>query len=214
MKNQLVVLVILFLLQTNETNAQGTTFISNIGLPSTGSMAVGSNSWLGLRFFTGTNSGGYLFQSIQLSVSGATGNPHDFAVAVRDYENRLPGASLQPLTGPDPFGGGVFTYTSSGFNLSPSTAYFIVVSSSTSTAVGAFNVNVAANSDYVAPDGWQLGPYSVVSGNGSLWQPGGSLFQLALDATSVPEPAPLTLFGFAGLLFGANFWYRRIFSSE
>jgi hypothetical protein len=40
------------------TQAQGTTYLSNLGEPSTGSLAVGSDSWLAVSFGTGTNVGG------------------------------------------------------------------------------------------------------------------------------------------------------------
>jgi hypothetical protein len=61
--------------------AQGTmTYLSNLGQPTVGTNAVGSDSWLAAGFYTGTNAGGYLLDSIQLGMANASGNPTNFTV--------------------------------------------------------------------------------------------------------------------------------------
>src|ERR1035441_1891498 len=58
--------------------AQGTTYLSNLDQSSVGSLAVGSNSWVAVGIYTGTNPGGYVLNSIQLAMTDASGNPSGF----------------------------------------------------------------------------------------------------------------------------------------
>ena len=55
--------------------AQGTLYVSSLGLTSSGGLPVGSDSWLATDISTGTNAGGYLLDSFQLALAGATGSP-------------------------------------------------------------------------------------------------------------------------------------------
>jgi hypothetical protein len=64
--------------QTGE--AQGTTYLSNLGGTSSGSTAVGSDSWLAVSFHTGNNPGGYFLDSFQLGINDETGTPSGFTV--------------------------------------------------------------------------------------------------------------------------------------
>jgi hypothetical protein len=67
-----------------------TAYLSNLGQSSTGSLAVGSDSWLAASFGTGTNEGGYELNSIQLAMTDASGNPSGFTVMI--YTNGESGA--------------------------------------------------------------------------------------------------------------------------
>src|ERR1039458_2607755 len=61
--------------------AQGTTtYLSNLGQASAGSLAVGSDSWLAEAFRTGADAGGYVLDSVQLSLADASGSPSGFTV--------------------------------------------------------------------------------------------------------------------------------------
>src|SRR5580658_6260295 len=63
--------------------AQGTlTYLSNLGQPSTGGVAVGSDSWLAMPFATGPDTSGYLLDSVQLAMADPYGNPSGFTVMV------------------------------------------------------------------------------------------------------------------------------------
>ena len=69
MKNLIIngVIVLVFgFLAPQITQAQGTIYLSNLDQPSTGSLAVGSDSWIGVPFLTGNNVGGYVLNSFQL----------------------------------------------------------------------------------------------------------------------------------------------------
>lgn len=108
--------------------AQGTLYLSNLGVPSGGSNAIGSDSWLAAPFLTGTNSGGYDLNSIQLLMDAASGSPSGFRVSLYsdNSSSGSPESSLGSLSGSDPASGGIFTYTTSGLSLSPSTWYYKV----------------------------------------------------------------------------------------
>ena len=82
-------IIAFLLLAARVASAQGTTtFLSNIGQPSSGSLAVGSDSWLAAGFVTGTDASGYLLDSIQLGLASSTGSPSDFTVML--YTQRRP----------------------------------------------------------------------------------------------------------------------------
>src|SRR5208282_2129273 len=111
------------------------------------------------------------------------------------------------LVGSDPSAGGIFTYTANGLTLSPSTDYFIVLTAATPVAEGAYDWS-AANS-FTESNQWQLNDAYFSSPDGSGWtgHARGDVFQLAINATVVPEPATLTLAGLG--LACLCFWRRR-----
>lgn len=77
--------------------AQGTVYVSSLGLTSTGSASVGSDSWLALGFWAGTNAGGF------------TAMIYDAAAVVGGAP---PGSSLGTLSGSlDPVLAGIYTYS-------------------------------------------------------------------------------------------------------
>src|ERR1017187_4058000 len=83
--------------------AQGTLYISNLGLTSSGSSPVGNDSWLAADFGTGTNAGGYLLNSFQLALADASGNPSGFTAMLYTLggsgPSPGPGSSLGTLNG-------------------------------------------------------------------------------------------------------------------
>jgi len=133
----------------------------------------------------------------------ASGAPSLFTVTLYSAQAGpiadLPGSSLGILNGSsDPVTSGIYNYTASGLALSPSTAYFVVLTSGTSVSTGfyAWSVN---NSPPVTSGGWG-GDYALNSSDGSSWQATFSDPQLSLTATAVPEPDTLSLLALAGLL--------------
>jgi hypothetical protein len=170
---------------------------------------VASDAWIAQSFGTGTNSGGYILNSVQLLTETASGNPSGFAVSIYDYVGGFVRASsLGSLSSSDPAAGGIFTYTVSGITLLPSTLYYVVVTSATPSIQGVYNWGIA-NGPTSNDNGWiNTGVYAF-SINGSNWNPGrGSVFQLAINATPIPEP-PATSFLFLGS--GALIYARRKF---
>jgi hypothetical protein len=195
------------------TQAQGTIYMSNLGLPSAGSVAVGSDSWLGVAFRTGTNASGYTLNSIQLRMADASGNPSGFTALLYGNGN-IPagnslGSSLGVLIGStDPAIGGIFTYAPpSNLTLLPHTFYSIVLTAGTAVANGAYEWSYAGTYSYNLNDGWDAGGGLWTSSNGSSWNsPTLGDLQYAINATVVPEPGVLSLLGLGGLLLALRRW--------
>jgi len=192
---------------------QGTVYVSNLGQPSVGSGAVGSDSWLAAEISTGGNPGGYVFDSLQLAMTPATGNPSDFMVQLYTSGGGVgaivPENSFATLTGSsDPATAGLYTYTVSGLTLPPSQIYFVVVTAGTPIASGAYAWSYENTSPATSSGGWGGGGYLQAS-DGIHWNfLGASVGQLQFDvtATAVPEPDTLVLMGLPGVLFFA--WLR------
>lgn len=190
--------------------AQGTVYLSNLGQASGSSVAVGSNSWLAAIFFTGTNAGGYVLNSIQLVMTDASGSPSGFTVMLYTSEAiaPIPQTNLGTLDGSaDPVTVGTYTYTDdSNLILPPHTPYFIVLTAGTAVANGSYYWSLANALSYNSSDDWfHVAGYDS-SSNGSTWLNNSGAPQFAVTATPVPEPSTLCLFALGGLGF---LWHHR-----
>ena len=186
------------------TRAQGTTYLSNLGATPTGSIATGSDFWVAVQFVSGTNSGGYALDSIQLAMVEASGTPGGFSVMLYSDAGIIgprPGTILATLTGsPNPSTAGVYIYDApADLILSPGTPYDIVLTSGTPVPDGAYQWSETSTFSYSLSDGWN-GIFSNHSADGSSWRPGpGGCPLFAIDASPVPEPCVLAIFGLGGL---------------
>jgi hypothetical protein len=196
-----IILFVVGLFATRLTPAQGTLYVSNLGQTPIGSAAIGSDSWIAQRIITGTDASGYILNSIQLLMDAASGSPGGFNVSIYSSLGGEPHNNLGSLIGSDPSAGGIFTYNASGITLLPSadsspTFYFVVVTTATPVAQGAYDWS-AANSFTEGSGGWCIDDGYFTSANGSSWTLIGrqDVFQLAINATAVPEPATLSLAG-------------------
>jgi hypothetical protein len=211
----LIIVALISLVAPQITQGQGTTYVSNLGAPSTGTLPVGTDSWLAADFITGTNAGGYLLNYVQLAIADASGNPSGFtAMLSRQSSNptaTLPGPSLGSLSGSlSPVTADTYLYTPAlNMTLLPSTPYFIVLTAATPLANGAYEWNITStiSGGY---NNYHWGNQNGVwfdSSDGSHWGAhGGIQPQFALNATPVPEPAVLGLL----VLGGSSFlWPRR-----
>jgi PEP-CTERM motif len=187
--------------------AQGTVYVSNLEQPSTGSDPAASDSWVAAGFQTGTNVGGYALDSIQLAMLDDSGTPNNFMVMIYGNKNDLtisPGSSLATLDGPvNPSTPGSYTYIPpSNFMLSPSTVYFIVLTSGTMVGNGAYNWSHAVANSYNPTGGWFSLGGGWTSNDGSSWNGSAAAFsQFAITATTIPEPGILFLLGLGALAF-------------
>jgi hypothetical protein len=215
--NGLVVLVVGVFVQ-QATQAQGTTYMSNLGQPSIGSEAVGSDSWLAAGFTTGNNARGYVLNSVQLAMTDASGNPSGFTAMIYSNggapEGVSPGSSLGTLVASaDPATAGIYTYTpAANFTLSPITFYFIVLTAGTAVANGSYAWSVTGTpSNYNNRWGDE---FFYQSSNGTSWGYNPNTYpqfaiiypQFALNATPIPEPRMCGLSILSGLLF---IWRHR-----
>src|ERR1035437_3956945 len=153
------------------TQAQAsTTYLSNLDQPSSGSLPVGSNSWLAIEIITGGNRAGYSLDSIQLAMTDASGNPRGFTAML--CSNALiafgPGPVLCTLNGSlTPVSSGIYTYTpSSSLTLKGNSPYFIVVTAGTALADGAYGWSLAGAPPYNPVSGWGEGGGIVYSTDG------------------------------------------------
>ena len=201
-KTILTILSVIGLLRPPMARAQDTIYVTNLGQTPTGSEAIGNDSWLAQVFGTGTNSGGYVLNSVQLLVDTSLGSPGGFSVSIHNttaYPN-LVGGSVGSLSGVDPFAGGVFTYTTSGITLLPNNFYFVVVTAATPTSQGTFNWSITR--DTLPFSGWsilnsspRLSRFRSTDGENWIFEDRQNVFQLAIYATPVPEPATDALLG-------------------
>ena len=185
--------------------AQGTLYVSSLGLTSSGSSSVGSDSWLAADFWTGTNAGGYSLNSFQLALADASGNPSGFTAMLYTEVGDaapLPGSSLGTLNGSlSPVTGGIYTYSpASDLALLPNTSYFIVLTAGTAVANGAYEWSFANTFAPTISGGWIGGRILLSSSVGLNWEPVPSaLPQFAIYATpAVPEPSILGLLALGG----------------
>jgi PEP-CTERM motif len=209
MKN-IIIFFAVALLSPHLVQAQGITYLSNLGQPSAGSDAVGSDSWDAVLFQTGNNTAGYTLDSVQLALADATGNPGGFTAMIYSVvwtSGPFPGSSLGTLAGSlSPISAGIYSYApTTSFTLPPNTPYFLVLTAETAVSNGAYEWDYANSPSYNPIGGWGWGD-AESSVDGTSWNPRGSYFQFAINATAVPEPGVLSLLGLGGLCF---LWHRR-----
>src|SRR5665213_196670 len=212
---KIIIMYVIGLLTQLILQAQGVVYLSSLGQASSGSVAIGSNSWLAADFVTGNNTGGYILNSVQLGMANETGAPIDFTAIVYTaigVAGAVPGSSLGTLNGSlNPVTAGFYTYTApSNLTLSPSTDYFIVLTAGTAVANGAYEWSVTDVNSYNPNGGWHSPGGVLTSSNDSSCNFNPVVAQFALNATPITEPGALSLFGLGGLfLFGSLFRRHR-----
>ena len=180
-------------------HAQEQVYLSNLGESPSFGEEFSDSMWLAQLFVTGTNPGGYDLNSVQLSLD-LTGAPAG-NVAVYLYgstESGSPAAQKAEIGSETPSASGNYTFSTSGISLSPSTGYWIAVT--TTAAASPYEWSTSSDYNYISSDNWSLQattPWS--STDGSHWESYIGLvlppYQLAVTATPAPEPGILPLAG-------------------
>jgi hypothetical protein len=185
------------------------TYLSSLNTPPLGgSLPVAQDSWFAAGFQTGTNSAGYLLDSVDLSFGGASGTPGAFAIFIYEVPNYyFPGNRVGELTvTTNPVNAGIYRFYASNIVLSASTWYSVVITSSQPLAAGTYKWNFiggTTNLLILKVDGWNMG-FPAHSTNGIVWERVGNMngFQFAVNASPIPEPGASWLIGAGiGLLF-------------
>ena len=194
-------------------HAQGPmTYLSNVSQSSVGSRTVGSDSWLAAIIRTGTNSAGYMLDSIQLKLEDASGSPSGFTAMLYDESVSFggfdPGTSLGTLMGSvDPAASGIYSYTAPpNLTLSAQTHYYLVLKAETTVADGSYNWSRADSYSYNTTGGWGVSSWFLYSLNGgSSWISDLNVYpQFSLTATPIPEPGTLGLVMVGAAFVGAR----------
>jgi hypothetical protein len=196
-KMTLGIITVVLLLLVRAAPAQGVLCVSNLGQAPFGSAAIGSDSWIAQTFVTGNHPGGYALNSVQLLTDASSGTPGGFSVSIYSktgdpHSFHTPGdepqTNLASLSGPGPDAGGIFVYTNPTVLLSPSTFYFLVVTSAEPVSVGAYYWSAARA--FTQSNGFTIDDTYFASTNGSSWTLTirQDVFQLGLYATAVPPP--------------------------
>jgi hypothetical protein len=201
--------------------AQGTTYLSNLTEPGLDEYGV-LNIWYAQAFETGTSTGGYSLDSVQL-VAGAIGNPiGNFSVSI--YSS-LYSPPIGILSGINPSVLSTYTYATTGISLQPSTEYFIVVTDTSQDDANDYYFwnspmlpisggKGTADLNYNSSGNWQIpaaGFNDIFSYDGTDWFVSYTIespFQFAVNATAVPEPEIYSLTGIGLMVI---FFHRRKF---
>jgi hypothetical protein len=217
MKKQIangIIILSLARLSPSFAEAQGTVaYVSNLGRSQAGSLAVGSDSWVGNEFTVGTNTGGYALNSVQLAMADAVGNPNGFTVTL--YANWAGPTSghgtgdvsfiLSLLGSTNPSTAGIYTYTpQTALYLSQNYIYSVVLTAGTPVANGSYNWSEGDGALGLS-DGWNSVYYLFYSSDGLTWSSNptsyGNYPEFAVSAVAAPEPGVSAFWGIGILLF-------------
>jgi len=193
-----------------KAEANGETWLSNLGDASTGCAGVTGSCWNANSFIT--DAGTYTLTSATVRVSGQ-GQGGTIRLVLCANNNGQPGVTLETFSGtPAVPSNEVFpppswldvSFPSSAVVLSPNTKYWLELRSITGGAMW----SIDATTSGTTPGGWQLSRDAETFDCGASWSLCDLPVQFSIDAAIVPEPGTLTLLGSA-LLGLAGVVYLR-----
>ena len=137
--------------------------VSNIGQSSTSTESVGTTQGFNYpraqAFSTGTDSSGYVLDSVELYIGNTPDTPDDFSVAIHRASGINPGTKLFDLSNPATFSANsVNTFTApANTRLDSQTTYFVVVDyDSPATEGTTIGATTADAEDSTKADGWSI----------------------------------------------------------
>jgi hypothetical protein len=158
-----------------------------------------------------------MLDSIRVNFAGGydpTGTGFSAAL-YSDAGGTAPGTLLATLTGPDPHGGGLYSYIpTTQTQLSSGVTYWAVFSAVYGAPDKEFPITVTVDPSETGLPGWSIGNYTqldtrtVTNGVPGAWSPQavGGVLQFEVNTSAVPEPSRMLLLASG---FGAMFWTRR-----
>ena len=170
--------------------AQADTLVSNIGKSTSGSSAA-SDSDLAQAFTTGSGTGGYNLESVELDVSSFSGTTSDISVSINSGGTN-PGSEVFALTNPGTISSGVRTFTAPANTiLAANTTYYVVISSTDSATTLRLNRTSSDNEDAGAANGWTIANTRRTKSTTGSWQTGQDSFKIRVIGTAVDNTPPV-----------------------
>ena len=141
---------------TNNSTVTAPPLVSNIGqTAATGAANVSTTQSSAQGFTTGTNSGGYTLDSVELAVTPFDGTASDITVSIYSESSGDPGTLVHTLTTPGSLSDPVTTFTApSGATLAASTTYYVVAS--TASTLFLLSRTEATAEDTGGASGWSI----------------------------------------------------------
>lgn len=174
---------------------------SNLG--ETGSASQNFSSTFQLASSFTTDNSAYSLNSLTLSLDSPLAN--NVTVTLRlfaDASGAPSGSALETLAPQTFSSGGNKTFNSTGLALAPDTTYWLTVSGTGSIPVWFETASTAQTGN------WSIGDNGLQStDSGNSWSSSANIGKFSVDASPVPEPAPIALLSLsAGCLV---MWQRR-----
>ena len=141
---------------TREAAAQTGALVSNMGqTAASGTANVNTTQSQGQGFTTGSNSGGYTLDSVELDVAIFSGTESHITVSIYSESSGNPGTLVHTLTTPASISLAVTTFTApSGATLAASTTYYVVITTTDSGI--SFSRTAATAEDTGGASGWSI----------------------------------------------------------
>jgi len=174
---------------------------SNLGETGNGSQNFSGNVQLASSFTTDNLN--YTLNSLTLSLDSPLANNVTVTLSLfADASGAPTGSALETFTPLTFSSGGDKTFNSTGLGLTPDTTYWLTASGSGSVPVWFATASTAQTGS------WSIGDNGLQSTDGgTTWSSSANIGQFSVDASPVPEPAPLALVSLAAACYVV--WRRR-----
>jgi hypothetical protein len=201
MKTNLIKVACGLTLLSTALTAPAQSLLSTLGSTPGNNWFTGSGGFTVAQEFT-TGSLSELIASVSVAIGPISSAGSDFTVSLYSDASGQPGTLLNQLAGPTtPTSSAVNAYTASGLTLTASTVYWLVFDNPASgSTVYVQNTDTGGSLVTTSSAGWSLGNTEIVPTGSKPYEIYPNAVPLfSIDASPVPEPAPLTLSALGGL---------------